>query len=104
MKLFRRGSSAKTVAATPPPKLQQVSLSAEHKAILEKPVDSRVERILQGIYADRAAAERALNDRRVIAFPYADSGERRVIQDKDGFWRILPGEPERKDVSLLDGL
>src|SRR2546425_7781908 len=102
MKLFRRGSSAKAVAASPlpalpvpPPQLQKVSLSAEHKIILEKPVDSRVERILQGIYADRAAAERALKGRRVIEFPYADSGERRVVQDKDGFWRIVPGEPEK---------
>ena len=110
MKLFRRSSSAKGVAEpTPvplpvsPAKPRQISLNAEHKTILEKPVDPRVERILHGIYADRAAAERALKSRRVIEFPYADSRERRVVQDKDGLWRIVPGEPERP-ISLSDAL
>jgi len=35
--------------------------------------------------------ERALNARRIIEFPHGDSGQRHVIQDKHGFWRIVPG-------------
>jgi len=35
--------------------------------------------------------ERGLNARRIIEFPHGDSGERHVIQDERGFWRIVPG-------------
>jgi hypothetical protein len=53
----------------------EISLSAEEESTLEKPLDPRVDRILQEIYADRAAAERALKARRIISFPNDDSGE-----------------------------
>lgn len=71
--------------------LSPISLNAEQREILNKPLDPRVDRILQEIYQDRAAAERALNSRRIIDFPADDSGERHVVQDEQGFWRIVPG-------------
>jgi hypothetical protein len=79
-------------------------LSAEQKSMLEKPVDARVDRILQKIYADRAAAERALKARRIISFPNDDSSERHVVQDPDGFWRIVPGPAPTKLNEFLDAL
>ena len=103
MNLFRRrGNPAKPAENTfelapaapsrrTPPQEPEISLSAEQKSMLEKPLDPRVDRILQEIYADRAAAERALKARRIITFPNDDSGERHVVQDQDGFWRIVPG-------------
>jgi hypothetical protein len=66
--------------------------------MLEKPL----ERILQEIYADRAAAERALKARRIITFPNDDSGERHVVQDPDGFWRIVPGPAPTKLNEFFD--
>src|SRR5437899_10818291 len=95
MKRFCRSSSpAKTADITAPPapptslkKPREISLSAEQKSLLEKPLDPRVDRILQEIYADKAAAEAALKARRIIAFPKDASGERHVIQDEHGFWR-----------------
>jgi hypothetical protein len=82
----------------------EISLSAEEKSMLEKPLDPRVERILQEIYADRAAAERALQARRIISFPNDDSGERHVVQDQDGFWRIVPGPAPTKLNEFFDAL
>ncbi|SRR6266849_10290004 len=112
MKLFRRGSGpAKPADATPA--LAQsiphqeplgISLSDEQKSMLESPIDPRVGRILQEIYADKAAAERALNSRRVIDFPHGDSGERHVIQDEQGFWRIVPGAPPTSLNEFFDAL
>jgi hypothetical protein len=100
MKLFRKSRAAAQPAQmidVPPlprpvaPAPRAICLSAEQKCLLEKPVDPRVDRIMQEIYADRAAAEAALKARRIIAFPSDDSGERHVIQGTDGFWRIVPG-------------
>jgi hypothetical protein len=122
MKLFgRRGNAAPANAdATaptalpappqppPPPKVpeapRQISLSAEQKSILEKPIDSRVDLILKEIYADKAAAESALNSRRIVNFPLSDSGHRHVIQDENGFWRIIPAPIHEEPISLLDAL
>ena len=114
MKLFRRrraeNKAADNSAAqeTAPVEIQpakaSISLSDEHKSILGEPLDPRVERILGEIYADRAAAEKALNSRRIIEFPSNDSGERHVIQDEDGFWRIVPGPPPVESQRMIDGL
>jgi hypothetical protein len=110
MKLFHRrppqAGRANSADATPAPPKQslEISLTAEQQSILEKPIDPRVDRILRGIYADKAAAERALNSRRIIDFPLGDSGERHVIQDESGFWRIVPGTAPKKATELLDAL
>src|ERR1700730_17567759 len=82
----------------------EISLSAEQKSMLEKPIDPRVDRILQEIYADKEAAGRALKSRRIIEFPHGDSGERRVIQDEDGFWRIVPGAPPASLNEFFDAI
>ncbi len=107
MKFFRRRpDSQPEVAETPPFKLPErplISLSEEQKQMLETPVDQRVDRILHETYADQAAAERALT-RRIIEFPGSDSGERHVVQDEDGFWRIIPGPPLSEDSRMIDGL
>jgi|GEM_PF-1033652 hypothetical protein len=112
MKLFRRGSvPAKAADAAPAPARAVprqaplgISLSAEQKSLLEKPIDPRVGRILQEIYADKAAAERALKSRRIIDFPHGDSGERHVIQDKQGLWRIVAGPPPTQLNEFFDAL
>jgi hypothetical protein len=113
MKLFRRSSSPArpadaTTAPVPPPaplkKLREISLSAEQKSLLEKPLDPRVDRILQEIYADRAEAERVLKARRIIDFPPGDSRERHVIQDEGGFWRIVPGLAPPKLSKFIDAV
>jgi hypothetical protein len=82
--------------------LEPISMNAEQKSLLEEPIHPRVERILQEIYDDRAAAERALNARRIIEFPISDSGEPYVIQDENGFWRIVPGTVPVKSARLAD--
>jgi hypothetical protein len=66
--------------------------------------DPRIDRSPQEIYADRAAAEAALNARRIIAFPSADSGERHVVQSADGFWRIVPGPAPTTLNEFFDAL
>jgi hypothetical protein len=115
MKLFYRSQSVARAAipaeATPlqftPTSLKKprkISLSAEQKRLLEKPLDPRLDRILQEIYADKAAAETVLKARRIIAFPSADSGERHVIQDEHGFWRIVPGPVPTKLSEFFDVL
>ena len=112
MKLFCRGSGpAKPADATPAPaqhvpyqKPLEISLSDEQKRLLEKPVDPRVGRILEEIYADKEAADRALNARRIIDFPHDDSGERHVIQDEEGFWRIVPGAPPPSLNEFFDAI
>src|SRR5438128_11704457 len=116
MKLFRKwpsqqytpktadppASALPASAPPPPPKPHRIALNAEQKDLLQTPVDPRVERILQEIFADRAAAERALKSRRIIEFPLGDPGERRVIQDENGFWRIVPVSTEVKGAQLGD--
>lgn len=87
-----------------PIRLSPISLNAEQKEILDRPVDPRVDRILQEIYQDQQAAERALKSRRIIEFPADDSGERRVVQDEQGFWRIVPGPAPEQAKRLLDAL
>lgn len=82
----------------------EISMSAEQKEILDQPISSRVTRILDQIYADRAAAERALNARRIVSFPSSDTGERHVVQDSDGFWRIVPGPALKTPSRLFDAL
>jgi hypothetical protein len=115
MKLFGKGRNPpKKDDKIPPPaapalpelpaRPREISLSTEQESILEKPVDPRVGRILQEIHADKAAAERALKARRIIEFPHGDTGERHVIQDKDGLWRIVPGPAPEQPISLMDGL
>src|SRR5437660_2188418 len=116
MKLFRRrppqpgpANSADATAApvpqpAPPKQPLEISLSAEQKCLLEKPIDPRVDRILDEIYEDKAAAERALNARRIIEFPHGDSGERHVIQDEHGFWRIVPGPAPTSLKEFFDAL
>ena len=79
-------------------------MTAEQKQLLQKAVDPRVERIMQEIYADRAAAERALKSRRIIEFPIGDAGERCVVQDEQGFWRIVPVAEPRSATRLGDCL
>jgi hypothetical protein len=115
MNLFHRSPSAACAAiSAEPPHIQirstslrkprEISLSAEQKSLLEKPLDPRVDRILQEIYADKAAAEAALKARRIIAFPKDDSGERHVIQDERGFWRIVPGPAPTTLNEFFDAL
>lgn len=116
MKLFRRSrnpaepaaNSFELARAVPkqkdPLQLHEISLSAEQKSTLEKPLDPRVDRILQKIYADKAEAERALNSPSIIDFPHADSGERHVIQDEHGFWRIVPGPAPTQLNEFFDAL
>jgi hypothetical protein len=91
-----------SVRQRPPAKF--IALSDEHKRHLDEPIHPRVDRILQEIYADRAAAERALKARRIIEFPKGDSGERHVIQDEQGFWRIVPGIAAKSADQLFDAL
>lgn len=108
MKLFRRGDTparsagAEAVAAAPVlptvvPARREISLTSEQRSILEKPVDPRVDRILEDVYADKTAAETALNMSR-------DSGKRQVIQDQSGLWRIVPDSAPQEPISLLDAL
>ena len=115
MKLFRKptaqprpSQAAEPAPAPPPPPAApdppRISLTPEQKDLLQTPVDPRVDRILQEIYADRAAAEAALKARRIIAFPVGDSGERHVIQDENGFWRIVPGPAPTKLNEFFDAL
>lgn len=117
MKLFRRRGnppakveepvppSEGPVTAKVPEPPRKISLSDEQKSILEQPVDPRVDRIMNEIYADQAAAELALRSaRRIISFPFRDSGERRVIQDENGFWRIVPGPVSAQPITMLDAL
>ena len=87
-----------------PVELAPISLNAEQKQILNRAVDPRVDRILHEIYENRAAAERALNSRRVIDFPVNDSGERHVVQDEQGFWRIVPGPAPFQSERFFDAL
>jgi hypothetical protein len=102
MKLFRKSRAAAQPAqmlevpplpspVAPVQAPRAICVSAEQTCLLEKPVDPRADRIMQEIYADRAAAEAALKARRIIAFPSGDSGERHVIQCADGLWQIVPG-------------
>jgi hypothetical protein len=112
MKLFCRNSrlaqAAHTTTAPAPStslrKPREISLSAEQKSLLQTPLDPRVDRILQEIYTDKAAAEAALKARRIITFPTVDSGERHVIQDAQGFWRILPGPAPTTLSEFFDAL
>ena len=116
MNLFRRrrnpAESAENSFELQPPSsapkhmvlLPEISLTAEQKSILEKPLHPRVDRILQEIYADKAAAEHALKANRIIHFPHDDSGERHIIQDENGFWRIVPGPAPVKLNQFFDAL
>jgi len=93
-----------TPQAAPAAKPLEISLSDEQKSMLENPIDPRVDRILHEIYDDKAAAELALKSRRIIDFPHSDSGERHVIQDEDGFWRIVPGAPPTSLNEFFDAI
>ena len=108
MKLFRRGDDTPrkagenpAAAASVPPEVipapREISLSTEQRSILEAPVDPRVDMILQEIYADKTAAENALNTSR-------DSGKRHVIQDQRGLWRIVPDCAPQEPIRFLDAL
>jgi hypothetical protein len=117
MRLFRKGGKlpkpveqpaalpiATQAVASPRPSLPLITLNAEQKNILEKPLDPRVDRILQELHADRASAEEVLHSRRVIRFPQQNWAQARVIQDESGFWRIVPGPASETDEKLLDCL
>lgn len=78
-----------------------IALSAEQKTILEKPLDPRVDRILHELHSDRAAAENALKARRIIQFPQSDWAGARVVQDENGFWRIVPGAALEQDGAMI---
>lgn len=93
-----------TAKPAPVSAVVQISLSAEQKELLDQPVSARVTRIMDQIYADKAAAERALNSRQIVSFPAADTGERHVVQDADGFWRIVPGPAPKAQSRLFDAL
>jgi hypothetical protein len=110
MSLFRKRRSA---AARPAPPVSsrtgqvhppEIALSAEQTSLLKEPVDPRVEKILRKIYSDRAAAERALNSKRITGFANGNFGDRHVIQDENGFWRIVPGPPPEHSVGPLGAL
>jgi hypothetical protein len=92
-----------TPSATEICHLREISMSTEQRGMLDQPLDPRVGRIMEQIYADKTAAERALNSRQIVRFPSPDSGERHVIQDADGFWRIVPG-PAPKESAVFDAL
>src|ERR1700730_9153235 len=111
MNLFRRRrnsaapeDSFELAPAKPTQHAPEISLRAEQKRMLLAVLTPRIDRILQEIYADRAAAERALKARRIISFPNDDSGERHVVQDPDGFWRIVPRPAPTKLNEFLDAL
>ena len=72
--------------------------------MLEEPVDPRVDRILEEVYVDKIAAEHALNTNGTADSPNSGSSKRRVVQDKDGLWRIVPGQAPPEPNSLLDAL
>lgn len=82
----------------------EIALSAEEKGMLKEPLDPRVDRILRGIYADRAAADAALKAGGIISFPSDDSGEHPVAQDADESWRIVPGPASTKANEFFDAL
>jgi hypothetical protein len=88
---------------TPPPPAPSamIALSAEQKTILEKPLDPRVDRILHELHSDRTAAENALKARRIIQFPQNDWASARVVQDENGFWRIVPGAALEQDRAMV---
>lgn len=81
--------------------LEAIVLSAEHKEMLAKPVDSRVTRILRELHADKSAAEDALKAGRIIQFPQNDLTGARVVQDESGFWRIVGGAPLEQDRTMV---
>jgi hypothetical protein len=81
--------------------LELIALSAEQREILEKPIDPRVERILQELHADKAAAEDALKTRRIIKFPGNDWTDAHVVQDENGFWRISSGPAFEQNRPML---
>jgi hypothetical protein len=81
--------------------LELIVLSAEQRAILEKPIDPRVERIMQELHADKAAAEDALKARRIIKFPGNDWADAHVVQDENGFWRISSGSAFEQNRPML---
>jgi hypothetical protein len=56
---------------TRPPEPLVVALTAEQKAILARPIDPRVEQLLQELRAVREAAEREADSDRIIQFPKA---------------------------------
>jgi hypothetical protein len=84
--------------------LAPISLSAEQRRILETPVDSRVDRILHEIEQDKIATEQIVNSRRIVRFPHEDTGERKVVKDESGYWRIIPGEVPNRPDELSDAL
>ncbi|MEY2531782.1 MAG: hypothetical protein QOI96_1867 [Verrucomicrobiota bacterium] len=85
----------------PPTPSAAIALSAEQKTILEKPLDPRVDRILHELHSDRTAAENALKARRIIQFPQSDWASARVVQDENGFWRIVPGAALEQDRQMV---
>jgi hypothetical protein len=82
----------------------EIALSAEEKGMLKEPLDPRVDRILRGIYADRAAADAALKGGAINSFPSDDSGDRQVVPDADKSWRIVPAPGSTKTNECFDAL
>lgn len=81
--------------------LELIALSAEQREMIEKPINPRIERTLQELHADKAAAEDALKARRIIKFPGNDWADAHVVQDENGFWRISPGPAFEQNCPML---
>jgi hypothetical protein len=77
-----------------------IALSAEQEEILKKPIDPRVLRILHELHADKSAAEAVLKAGSIIQFPQNELTGARVVQDENGFWRIVGGPALEQDRSM----
>jgi hypothetical protein len=75
-----------------PVELPPIPLSAEHRAILEQPLNPRVARILAELRDEVAEAQRAMDARRVIRFPRAGSMGH-VVRDSEGRLTFPSGAP-----------
>ncbi|HEY2614604.1 MAG TPA: hypothetical protein VGI42_02760 [Chthoniobacterales bacterium] len=78
--------------------LPPIALSPEHRALLDGPVDERVNRILAEIEAERAEAVDAVKARRIIHFPFTGSQASHAVRDQDGHWHIVKGPPPERDA------
>lgn len=114
MKLFHKrpstaelgGTGTGTVSPAPPETVSQIPLkieihmTEEQKALLDTPIDPRVDKIMRQLYADRTEAEAALKAGRRPG----DTKNHQVVQDPNGFWRIAKGPAPATPANLLNGL
>lgn len=123
MKLFQKRppptgkgeTETESLAFLIPAKIE-IHMSAEQKALLDTPVDPRVDKIMRQMYVDQTAAEAALK----AGQRPGDKTKHQVVRDPNGFWRIknaqapnaatptvaAPKAPAPPTIapSLLDGL